>query len=280
MKFGERLTWPFRAAVEGHQRPVRRSRLPLRPPVLCWHGFATEPMADPHGVIVQRDALVRQLRLIERRDPRSLDLDGWLERQARGRTTGVLLTVDDALQSAIDIGLPAMLSAGRKPVLFVSPAHLGGTSTWMLEQPDLPVASTAEVAAVARAGVEIGVHGLTHDDLRGLDDAALRRHTVEASDAVADITGVRPRAFAYPFGWWDERARDAVRRAGFRVAFSLYDSGGLLAVSRADVSPPDTLASLRVKMLPGYRAAWRATGRAPLLRRIARRGMSARGTTP
>lgn len=250
-----------------------RSR-PLRPPVLCWHGFAHEPVADPHGVIVQRRALAKQLQLISRRDPAALDLDGWLAQRRRRRTAGVLLTVDDALRSAIDIGLPDMLSAGRHPLLFVSPAHLGSASTWMTDQPDLPVADETEICALSRAGVEIGAHGFEHEDMCELDDARLRRHTVEAGEAVADITGVWPRSFAYPFGWWDSRAREAVRRAGYSVAFSLYSSGGPFAVTRADVSPPDTPASLRLKMTPGYRTAWRATSRASVLRRGVRRIIS------
>lgn len=246
----------------------------LRPPVLCWHGFATEPVMDPHGVIVQQEALAQQLRVISHRDPASLDLDGWLAQRSKGRTGGVLLTVDDALRSAIEIGIPDMLSAGRHPLMFVNPAHLGRTSTWMTDQPDLPIADESEIASLSGAGVEIGVHGFEHQDMRGLDDTQLRRHTVEAGDAVADITGIRPRSFAYPFGWWDPRAREAVRRAGFVVAFSLYSSGGPLAVTRADVSPPDTPASLRLKLTPGYRTAWRATSRVSVLRRGVRRIVS------
>lgn len=252
----------------------------LRPPVLCWHAFATDPGPDPHAVIVQRSALTAQLRLLTRMDPVGLDLDGWLAQRARQRSAGVLLTVDDALRSAVEIGLPDMLSAGRRPVLFVSPGHLGGTSTWMTHQRDLPVASADEIAALARDGVEIGVHGFDHEDMRDLDEARLRWHTVEAAAAVADITGVRPRAFAYPFGWWDERAREAVHRAGYAVAFSLYTSGGLLAVTRADVSPPDTTVSLRLKLLPGYRTVWRAAEPVSILRRGVRRVTSAAGRRP
>lgn len=253
-----------------------RTRRALRPPVLCWHGFATAPGPDPHGVIVQRAALATQLRLLNRLDPVGLDLDRWLVQRARKRTAGVLLTVDDALSSAVEIGLPDMLSAGRRPVLFVSPGHLGGTSTWMTDQRDLPVASANEVAALSRAGVEIGVHGFDHEDMRGLDSSRLRWHTIDAAAAVADITGVRPRAFAYPFGWWDLRAREAVYRAGYAAAFSLYTSGGVLAVTRADVSPPDTPRSLRLKLMPGYRTIWRAAEPVSFLRRGVRRLASAK----
>lgn len=228
-------------------------------------------------MIVQRTALTRQLRLLSRVDPSALDLDGWLAQRRRRRAGGVLLTVDDGLRSAVEIGLPDMLSAGRRPVLFVSPGHLGGTTTWMDEQPDLPVASEDEIASLAGEGVEIGVHGFEHEDMCGLDDARLRRHTEAAREAVSDITGIRPRAFAYPFGTWDARAAAAVRRAGYEVAFSLYDSGGLFAVTRADVSPPDGPASLRLKLLPGYRTAWRATGRVAVVRRSVRRAVTRPG---
>lgn len=254
-------------------RGPRTQRWDAHAPVMTWHGFVEEPAPDPHGVIVTRSALAAQLRLLQRLDPAGLDLDGWLARSG-GRGGGVLLTVDDALASAVEIGLPDMLAAGRRPVLFVCPGHLDGSSTWMTEQPDLPVASSDDVIALSRAGVEIGVHAFEHVDLRGLDDEALKRHTADAAAALADLTGRRPRAFAYPFGWWDARAADAVRRAGFEVGFSLYDGRGPWAATRLDVSPPDTPASLRVKMLPGYRAAWRASGRVAPLRRGVRAVLS------
>ncbi len=252
----------------------RVERWGTRPPVLTWHGFAQEPGPDPHGVVVARSALAAQLRLLARQDPDGLGLDGWLAQRRRGRSGGVLLTVDDALASAVDIGLPDMLAAGRRPVLFVSPGHLGSTSTWMTQQPDLPVASADDVLALHRAGVEIGAHAFDHVDLRGLDDAALRYQTIEAAAALADITGQAPRAFAYPFGWWDARAADAVRRAGYEVGFSLYDGRGPWAATRVDVSPPDTVTSLRVKMLPGYRRLWRASGHVAPLRRAVRATLS------
>ena len=76
---------------------------------------------------------------------------------------------------------------------------------------------------------------------------------------------------AYPFGLHDEAAREAVRRSGARVAFSVFDDAGTFAVSRVDVNAADTLRTFRIKLMPRYRRIWRLLQCAPWMRRAVRR---------
>jgi len=48
---------------------------------------------------------------------------------------------------------------------------------------------------------------------------------VESRDVIRRRTGVTPEFFAYPYGLWNDRVRDAVRSAGYRAALTL--DGGL-----------------------------------------------------
>jgi peptidoglycan/xylan/chitin deacetylase (PgdA/CDA1 family) len=119
-------------------------------------------------------------------------------------------------------------------------------------------------------GIEIGAHGLDHTSMVGMSDADLLRHTRGVREDIADITGIAPRTFAYPFGDQDARARRAVQAAGYDVAFSVFDDAGRYSISRIDVKPGDTLAALRIKLVPGYRTVWRAAGAVKPLRRAVR----------
>jgi peptidoglycan/xylan/chitin deacetylase (PgdA/CDA1 family) len=110
--------------------------------------------------------------------------------------------------------------------------------------------------------------------MAGMTPAELHRHTAEAATALADHTGIRPRAFAYPRGLHDPAARAAVRDAGFVVGFSVYDSrGGRWAVPRADVNALDTRRSFRLKCSPWYPAAKQVLDRAPAVRRMLHRSI-------
>src|SRR5207302_8957163 len=82
-------------------------------------------------------------------------------------------------------------------------------------------AGWATIAAAARSGLGIGAHSVTHRALPALDPAELRCETVESRETLAAWTGVTPEFFAYPYGLWNDRVRDAVRAAGYAAAFTL-----------------------------------------------------------
>lgn len=246
----------------------------LRPSVLMYHGFADGVREyDPFAMFVSADALEAQLTFLLRSGRRPLDLDAYIATRQRPRrpSRSFLITIDDGFESVADIAAPILRRFGVPAVLFVPPAKIGGHSDWMTELPDEPILTAERLRDLRASGVELGVHGLDHRDLVGLDDRELRRQTVEARDLMADMTGIRPRSFAYPRGAHDERARAAVRGAGFDVAFTVFGGRGDHAVPRIDIAAVDTMRTVRMKMVPGYRSIWRAAGHAPTARRLARR---------
>jgi peptidoglycan/xylan/chitin deacetylase (PgdA/CDA1 family) len=87
------------------------------------------------------------------------------------------------------------------------------------------------IAAAAAGGLEIGVHSATHRTLTQLDDTELAREIVASRETIQARAGVVPAFFAYPYGIWDARVRNAVHAAGYRGAVTL-DYG--LVGARAD----------------------------------------------
>jgi peptidoglycan/xylan/chitin deacetylase (PgdA/CDA1 family) len=82
-------------------------------------------------------------------------------------------------------------------------------------------ASWARIARAAREGCEIGVHTATHRNLTTLSDTELHQETRGSRDELRERTGIDARCFSYPYGIFDARVRDAVRRAGFDTAVTL-----------------------------------------------------------
>jgi peptidoglycan/xylan/chitin deacetylase (PgdA/CDA1 family) len=243
-----------------------------RPVVLMYHGFTKTRRADDvENLLVPEDALRSQLDYLLRNRWTGLDLDGFLQtmdgRARAGRS--FLLTLDDGYRSVLEIAAPLLATAGVPAVVFVPSALLGGRSIWMPELPEEPLLSAEELRALRGMGIEIGAHGLDHAPLVDMSDAELIRQTAGARQQLADLTGVAPRAFAYPYGAFDPRARAAVQAAGFEVAFAVFDDAGPYAVSRVDVNATDNAPSFRIKLLPGYRRWWRAADRFAPTRRVA-----------
>lgn len=276
--------------MSGDPSPRRRgpswARLPGRPVVLMYHGFAPARVArDRENLLVPEHALRAQLGQLQRRGFHALDLDGYLRALdgRGGHRRSFLFTADDGFRSFAEIAVPLLASAGVPSVLFVPPAVLGGGPSWVPELADAPLLSAQELRDLAGMGIEVGVHGLDHTSLVGLSDAELARQTSDARQQVADLTGTAPRAFAFPFGAFDRRACLAVAAAGFEVAFSVFDDAGRYAISRVDVNATDNEQSFRIKLLPGYRRLWRVSNRlGPVRRTIGRllRGPSTLGSSP
>ncbi len=81
------------------------------------------------------------------------------------------------------------------------------------------------VRELAAGGVAIEAHTVQHPLMSRLPADEQQEEIASSADRIAEQTGERPRAFAYPVGQqssFDERSRVAARRAGIELAFSLY----------------------------------------------------------
>jgi peptidoglycan/xylan/chitin deacetylase (PgdA/CDA1 family) len=77
------------------------------------------------------------------------------------------------------------------------------------------------IRAAARAGLDLGVHSATHRALPRLSDAELRAEISDSRETLAGHSGVTAELFAYPYGLWDPRVRNAAQAAGYASALAL-----------------------------------------------------------
>lgn len=246
-----------------------------------YHYFGDAPGADPEKLFVREQKFAAQLEHLRRRGWQALSLDRYLAaldgKPAPRRS--YLVTIDDGHESAARVA-PMLAAAGVPSVLFVCPGLLGDRARWAEAYPDERLLSAAELKNVHDSGMELGVHGWDHTRMAGMDEVTLRRHVTEARTAVEVATGVRARAFAYPYGTHDDAARRAVAAAGFCTAFAVAREHGRFAVDRVFVQSTDSLLAFRLKLSLGYRILSRVGGRAWRLRHAVRAtvAMARRGT--
>ncbi|MFC8517452.1 polysaccharide deacetylase family protein [Streptomyces sp. NPDC057257] len=233
--------------------------------VLMYHAVGTRTAAhDPHNLFVPPDTLRRQLSALLDRGWTPLTLDAYLRNDAPRRS--VLLTFDDGYQAFLDEGLPVLRELGVPATVFVLTGLLGGRSEWMPEMPDEALVDADGVRELAAAGLDVECHGWDHSHLSGADPGTLARNVTDAARTLAELTGRKPRAYAYPYGDHDLAARRAVAEAGFELAFSVHEGAGRFAVPRVDITSIDTDTTFRMKTWRAYPALRRLSGRAPALR--------------
>ncbi|GAA3828842.1 polysaccharide deacetylase family protein [Streptomyces coacervatus] len=236
-----------------------------RPLVLMYHGVGTRPARqDPFCLFVPPDTLRRQLRGLLDRGWTPLTLGRYLSGDFPSHS--VLVTFDDGYRALLDEGLPILNELGFPATAFVLSGVLGGRSTWMAEMPDEPLLDAEGVRALVDAGLDVECHGWDHSDMANAGPGTLSRNLVDAAAVLADITGRRARAFAYPYGTHDAAVRRAVAEAGFEIAFSVHEGAGRHAVPRVDINATEIGATFRLKTWRGYSAVRRMSGAVPSLR--------------
>jgi peptidoglycan/xylan/chitin deacetylase (PgdA/CDA1 family) len=108
--------------------------------------------------------------------------------------------------------------------LFLTTGVVGGQNRWAgqpAHAPAFEMLDWGEIEALHEAGVNIECHTHQHPDMRRLTEAAVHEECDGADGLIARRLGRRPRFFAYPYGYHNQRVRDYVRnryRAGVTTA--------------------------------------------------------------
>lgn len=129
-----------------------------------------------------------------------------------------VLTFDDGYRGVAERAMPHLASRGFSATVFVVAGRIGGVNDWDGETPGEPLLSADEIRALHAAGIEIGSHGATHRALTRLDDEGLVREIAGSREALERLVGAPVASFCYPYGDFDDRVVEAVRKAGYRAA--------------------------------------------------------------
>ena len=138
-----------------------------------------------------------------------------------------IITIDDGYVSGYDVAWPILKKYGYPFTMFVYIKYVnsGGKSiTW------------DQLAEMRDAGVDIESHSFSHENLHGKrvkkETAAeiaalgyegwLQKEIGESKQFIEKQLGIKVNVFAYPFGVYNQKARDAVKAAGYEAAFTVY----------------------------------------------------------
>lgn len=177
--------------------------------ILTYH--SVDPSGSP--VSVDRAALERHARFLSRGAPRAVPLAALAALDPDA--DAVALTFDDAFENFPREAWPVLREHGLPVTVFVVTGRVGASNAWGGRAepgiPELPLADWEALGRLAEEGVELGVHSRSHPHLPELDAERLRDEVLGAADELAARLGVRPRAFAYPYGEHDRAAVELVR---------------------------------------------------------------------
>lgn len=135
------------------------------------------------------------------------------------------ITFDDGYQSVFEY-LAKHPDILPKVILFIVAGKTGGTNDWDItgELAGQKLMAWDQIKELHRAGAKIGSHGLNHMDLTKLPDRELEKELKESKRLIEEKINAPVESLAYPFGYFNDRVIAAVKKAGYKEAYTTCDS--------------------------------------------------------
>lgn len=226
--------------------------------ILAYHAIAdlaTDPVLAEYGV--SPDLFAAQLDDLIAHGWEFVDLDAViasLDGDASLPRRALLLTFDDAYTDLLEVACPLLVDRGIPAVVFAVADRVGATNLWDQAKGAavLKLLDAGGLRAVAERGVEVGSHTATHRSLPEVDPGELGAELVDSGATLEGLGLPRPRAFSYPYGAAEDRLAEAVREAGYEIAFTTAwgepRAADRFLLPRVEVHASDTPAKLRLKL--------------------------------
>jgi peptidoglycan/xylan/chitin deacetylase (PgdA/CDA1 family) len=187
-----------------------------------YHNVAEPPAGTPiPALYVAPKSFGSQMALLGR-----LGIDGvtmseglqWLRGERAGRV--VAITLDDGYADNVENALPVLSRHGFGATCYVASGALGRFNEWDAEKLQVrkPVMTPAQLREWTDAGMEVGAHTRSHPHLPRLSASEVEEEVAGSKADLEQLTGREVAHFCYPYGEFDERVLEVVRRAGFRSA--------------------------------------------------------------
>jgi peptidoglycan/xylan/chitin deacetylase (PgdA/CDA1 family) len=179
----------------------------------------------------------------------------------------VALTFDDAYAD-FHVAITLLARYRMTATLYVPAGHVGGRSGWMdcNGEGDRRLLGWTELFEIAYSGIEIGSHSLTHPALDKVSLAEVTEQARTSKSLLEDKLGRPVVSFAYPYGRYNRRVRDAIGAAGYTDACTMNSWAASAADHPLETPRLTVYDSTDAESLISRMAASGHTGRRALLR--------------
>jgi len=132
----------------------------------------------------------------------------------------VVLTFDDAYRDFHTDALPVLRHHGFSATVYVTTGYIGSATNPLTgdRRHHRPVLSLEQLRELVAAGIECGAHSHTHPQLDDVSPARLEDEVRRPKEVLEDALQTPVLTFAYPYGYHDQAAKDAVAAAGYSAA--------------------------------------------------------------
>ncbi len=198
--------------------------------VLCYHRFEDKPHDD---LAIAPAEFEQQMQTLKDKGFSVIpmqDLIAWRHGDKDIPAKSCVITIDDGYRSGYDVAWPILKKYSYPFTMFVYIQYIGSGGSQCL--------TWDQLGEMRDAGVDIESHTYSHQNLHGKGSGInatslaeirqigyepwLHKEIVDSKQALEKQLGIRANAFAYPYGVYNQKARDMVKEAGYDAAFTVY----------------------------------------------------------
>lgn len=194
----------------------------MKIPILMYHQIDTPPARGTplRGLVVSPGSFARQMFLLKCLGYKGLsmrDLEPYLKGERQGKVVGI--TFDDGYQNNVVNALPVLKRNAFTATCYGVSSMIGGTNCWdrgiVAEK---PLMTLDNWRAWRDAGMDIGSHTRTHDDLTQLDTSQAQEQIAGSKRELEQALGCEVHHFCYPYGRYCETHSHLAQAAGYASA--------------------------------------------------------------
>ena len=189
-------------------------------PILCYHNIRS--ILDHHSpeLTVTEKTFDAQMKMLFDSGYHTILPDELYDHLTRGSglpSKPIMLSFDDSHEEHFSIAAGQMKKYGFKGVFFVM--------TVAIDKPGY--LSREEIKTLSDEGHTIACHTYDHPVLTKLKDDEWTKQIDESKKLLEQITGKPVYYFAYPYGAWNERVIQELKKRGIKEAFQLSEQQSL-----------------------------------------------------
>jgi peptidoglycan/xylan/chitin deacetylase (PgdA/CDA1 family) len=213
--------------------------VPLSLPILTFHDIdqrpsviSFPPQIFDRGIAKLHASGYRTLSLVEIAD--------LLRKHEPFPARSISITFDDGCSSVYEEAFPVLTRYGMSATVFLtvgktSATNLSGTLPSLEGRSML---SWPSIREMVKHGIVFGAHTLTHPDLTELSLDRVKQEIIVSKDIIENALGTSVSSFAYPYGCYNDLAREIVKQ-NFTCACSdkldlITTASDLYALERVD----------------------------------------------
>ncbi|MFO8061328.1 MAG: polysaccharide deacetylase family protein [bacterium] len=215
------------------------------PKIISFHKISNKPeMGGTFCTVRQFKAFMDYIAC---HDYSTVPLDRLIEER---KDKEIAVFFDDAYEDVYEKAFPIMKDRDLRGAVCPVAGFIGRKNDWDRGPGSFRHMDGKQIMELREAGFDIVSHSMTHPDLRKLPAAELMREVSDSKKILEDLTGQKIDYFIYPYGLYNKRVKHAVKKAGYKAAFTSYNEDNAVfdrfAIGRNTMYIIDSVIDLKI----------------------------------